>query len=214
MLNGINNPNVTGQVPEYVNRLIERLSQFGISGASGIALFEGTNQLSGAGEFLTDTFLTSTFSQLSANVNKIYSAIATDIATGVIKVGDTINMIAHSGAGQALLASASQLFESFGLKLNVVLYGAPVFWPILSTNIVGMQFLTGGQDELMDLITKSTYPLYPAQFFLRGGRYMQQTLEGMHHIVEPTYHSEQQYFTTGFSYIGYLAKTIADFLKA
>ncbi len=212
VLNGINNPNPPGVVPDYVNRLIEELSQFGVIDATGIALFEGTTIGSGSALFLGDSFLTLTFSQLSPNIGKIYNTIANDIASGIIKVGDTINMIAHSGAGQAVLAAASELFRAFGIKLNVVLYGSPVFWPILSSNILNMQVLVGSDDELMDLIDKSTYPLYPAQFFIRGGLYMQRTLQGMHHVFEPTYHSEQPYFSTELSYIQYLAKTIADFL--
>jgi len=212
VLNGINNPNAAGQVPEYVDRLIQKLADFGVAGATGIALFEGTNQLSGAAEFIADSFLTLTFSELSANMSKIYNSVAADIASGVIQVGDTINMIAHSGAGQAVLAVASKLFESFGLKLNVSLYGSPVFWPILSSNVVNMQVLNGDADELIDLISKSTYPLYPAQFLIRGGRYVQETLAGMHHIAEPTYHSDQQYQDTGLTYIEYLAQKIANFL--
>ena len=76
-----------------------------------------------------------------------------DLAAGTIKAGDTVNVIAHSGAGQRILEAAWFL----PVKINLLMYGAPAFVGAIPSRIENIQQIWGTEE-----LFKRTEPLLEA----------------------------------------------------
>ncbi len=150
LLNGIGNvnPGESG-APEYMVNLRDILRDvYGFTNTALIGLYQGfdfspiTNTLSGFETWIKEFIVGFDFETI-----KVISKIASDLAVGIIKAGDTINVIAYSGGGQRIIEASWFL----PVKIDLIAYGAPMLASTISDRIQTIQPVWGTKDILSAL---------------------------------------------------------------
>ncbi|HLD49662.1 MAG TPA: cysteine peptidase family C39 domain-containing protein [bacterium] len=159
LLNGIGNTNpVEDGAPEYMVKLRNILRDvYGFANTALVGLYEGIKDFGnevlnndvGILQFIQEFIATT----LRPETQKVINEILSDLAAGTIKAGDTVNVIAHSGAGQRILEAAWFL----PVKINLLMYGAPAFVGAIPSRIENIQQIWGTED-----LFKRTEPLLEA----------------------------------------------------